>query len=148
MKSCFIEKEIFYLNQETFPIIPTPHDCIIRSILIENQCVIFSFEEEINKRDSISYYKANAHSLVIKYHLADEVFSLYKRIKPNKTFLKEGGYEELPNKKLKKLTQNNLEYLYHYIGYNSIIVKLYSTNEIIWVADVDYIEYEWILKHE
>ena len=51
-------------------------------------------------------------------------------------------------KKLKKLTQNNLEYLYHYIGYNSIIVKLYSTNEIIWVADVDYIEYEWILKHE
>ena len=35
-------------------------------------------------------------------------------------------------------------YLYNFVGYQSIIIKMYSDSAIIMDASVDYVEYEWI----
>ncbi len=38
--------ETYYLNKEQLPTIPTPHDCVLTDIKIENQSIVFKFEEE------------------------------------------------------------------------------------------------------
>lgn len=47
-------------------------------------------------------------------------------------------------KDLFNLTKDNLEYLYHNVGYCSIIVKLWSSNDIVLDITADYVEFEWI----
>ena len=136
-------EEIYYLNKEMLPTIPVPHDCVIKEIKIEDQFIVFIFEDDISYHDSIT--KKDARSLIIKYHLVDEdSFSLYKWKKSFKLFSRKASYECINNSKLIKISDGNLEYLYHNVGYCSIIIKLYSGGLIILDADVDYLEYEWI----
>ena len=52
----------------------------------------------------------------------------------------------IENSLLTQLTEGRfrLEYLYHNVGYGSIITKLFSGDEIILDAEIDYVEFEWI----
>ena len=137
-------KEIYYLNQDTLPTMPVPHDCIINKIMLEEQALVFSFINDISRYDSVRNLRPNAKSLTIRYHLIDNIYWLYKSFKCGKIFYREGGYKGLPQDALFRLPDVKLEYLYHFVGYESIIIKMYSDSEIILDASVDYVEYEWI----
>ena len=41
--------ELYRLDTEALPFIPTPYDCVIKTILVEdnNQCISFVFEDDI-----------------------------------------------------------------------------------------------------
>ena len=41
--------------------------------------------------------------------------------------------------------KERLEYLYHYIGYQSIIIKLFSKTYIALDIQADYIDFDWIV---
>ncbi|MBR6424372.1 MAG: hypothetical protein IKS29_00270, partial [Oscillospiraceae bacterium] len=63
-------KEKYFLNGESLPTIPVPHDCVIKKIQLKDQCIEFIFEDDISYHDSIQYYKPDAKSLIIRYHFA------------------------------------------------------------------------------
>lgn len=137
-------KDIYYLNKETLPTIPVPHDCVIKDIQMKDQTLIFVFEDNISAHDSIQAIHPNAKSLIIRYHLTDEeAFSVYKWRKPRRFSRKDGYYRLLDNSQLFAFA-GHLEYLYHNVGYCSIITKLWADNGVILDAYVDYIEFEWI----
>ena len=144
--------EKYYLNGKTLPSIPVPHDCVIKQIHLQDQCIEFVFEDDISCYDSIQYYKPDAKSLIIRYHFAYDTddFSVYKWVEPmrllSKLFSKDGHYKRMKNSLLTDLPEGKfkLEYLYHNVGYCSIITKLFSNGYIILDADVDYVEFEWI----
>lgn len=137
-------KEIYYLNKETLPTISVPHDCVVKDIQIKDQTLIFVFEDDISSHDSIQAIHPNAKSLIIRYHLTEENgFFLYKWKKPAKFSRKDGCYCRLGNSQLFTFA-GHIEYLYHNVGYCSIIIKLFADSGVILDAYVDYLEYEWI----
>lgn len=145
-------KEKYFLNGESLPTIPVPHDCVIKKIQLKDQCIEFIFEDDISYHDSIQYYKPDAKSLIIRYHFAYDTddFSIYKWVKPmrllSKLFSIDGYYKRIKNSLLTELPEGKFkfEYLYHNVGYCSIITKLFSNGYIILDADIDYVEFEWI----
>ena len=143
-------KETFYLNQKILPTIPVPHDCIIKELHLEDDYLILIFEDNISHHDSINSIRPNAKSLVIKMHFVDDVndLQLFIREKPDFVLHKAGAYNEYDlledGKNLSLLTNNKLEYLYHNVGFCSIIIKMWSSGSIIFDIASDYIEYEWI----
>ena len=145
-------KEKYNLNGESLPTIPEPHDCVIKKVRLKNQSIEFIFEDDISDRDSIKHYKPGAKSLIITYHFAyyPNDYSIYKWVKPNrllsKLFSADGHYKRIKNSLLTELPEGKfkLEYLYHNVGYCSIITKLFSDGYIILDAEIDYVEFEWI----
>lgn len=145
-------KETYSLTGDTLPTIPVPHDCVIKKIRVKDQCIEFIFEDDISRYESIQYYKPDAKSLIIRYHFSNDPndLSIYKWVKPNrllaKLFSANGHYKPIENSLLTQLTEGRfrLEYLYHNVGYGSIITKLFSGDEIILDAEIDYVEFEWI----
>ncbi|MBD5151836.1 MAG: hypothetical protein HDT16_04955 [Oscillibacter sp.] len=138
-------KEIFYLNSKALPTIPVPHDCVIKEIQVNQQYLIFVFEDDISGHDAVKYINPGAKSLIIRCHLVDEdAFSVYKWNKPDPLFHKNGYYECLDNSQFIKSAKSSIEYLYHNVGFCSIIIKLFSDETILLDAEADYLEYEWI----
>lgn len=145
-------KEIYFLNGESLPTIPVPHDCVIRKICLTDQCIEFVFEDDISYHDSVRYWKPDARSLILRYHFAHSPadFSVYKWVQPprflSKLFSKDGHYKRIRNSLLAKLPESrfDMEYLYHNVGYCSIITKLFSNGFIILDAEIDYVAFEWI----
>ncbi len=136
--------EVFFLNGDSFHTMPVPHDCQIKRISLEDEYLVFTFENDINRRDPGYPLKESIKSLIIRYHLLDQTYSLYRFRKPFAGFCREGVYIGMKYDKLFELATGNLEYVGHYIGYNSIIIKMFSFQEIILEASVDRVEYEWI----
>jgi hypothetical protein len=56
------------------------------------------------------------------------------------------GYYEIKNEWLLRPSKYDLEFLYQYLAYRSIIIELWRCGSIIIDASVDYIEYEWIRR--
>ncbi len=134
----------YFLDKETVPTIPTPHDCIIKKVTIQEEYIIFEFEDDISYHDSVKYHKPDAKSLVIKIHLADD-FETYKKKHYQRRWCK-GDYARIRNSKLVEIAEKErLEYLYHYIGYQSIIIKLFSKTYITLGIQADYIDFDWIV---
>lgn len=139
----------YYLNTKTLPTIPVPHDCIVKEIQLNNDYLVFIFENNISDNDSIKSIMPNAKSLVMKFHFVDDIsdISLYTQVRKNRIFHKPILYKEINlNKHINKLLHlpdNRLEYLYHNIGYCSIIVKLWSATSIVLDITADYVEYNW-----
>ena len=142
-------KEKYFLNERSLPNLPTPHDGVIKEILLKDQSIIFVFEDFVpSYHEFVNYYAPGARSLIIKYHLVyDEGdYSIYKWRKPVRPFSKEGYYKQLNNGKLVALPHGKikLEYITEYVGYFSVITELYSNGSIILKAYADYVEYDWI----
>jgi len=146
--------ELYRIDADELPWLPNPHDCVIKTILVDqdNQCISFVFEDDISGYDSIAYQRPNAKSLVIKYHFYSNVedYELYKSMKPS-LWHRHGGYkcltEPIKNGKhdaLLKLTKNYLEYLHHYVAYKEMIIHLWADTSIVLRLPVDTVEYEWI----
>ena len=146
-------KEQYSLSADILPWIPIPHDCVIKTILIDKdkQCISFVFEDDISGYDSVAYTHPGAKSLIIKYHFYSDIedYELNKMMKRT-LFLRNGGYKCLTDYKkgnheeLLKLTKYNLEYLHHYVAYKELIIVLWAKTEIVLKLGVDTIEYEWL----
>lgn len=135
---------LYYLNKDTVPTIPTPHDCVIKKATIQEDYIIFEFEDDISYHDSIQYFNPDAKSLVIKIHLIED-FDTYKMKHYRRPWCK-GDYARIDNAQLEKIAkQERLEYLYHYVSYQSIIIKLWSQTYITLDVQADYVEYDWIV---
>lgn len=135
---------IYWLNKESFPTIPTPHDCVIKKISIEENFLILIFEDGISVYDSIKHIHPNAKSLIIKIHLIDN-FDTYKMKGCKRPWCK-GTYIRIDNQHFEKIAEKGrIEYLYHYVGYQSITIKLFCKTHISLDIQADYIDYEWIM---
>lgn len=144
-------KKSFCFSKDLFPQIPVPHDCIIKSIHIENQCIVFDFEDDLSSYDSIAYWFPQAKTLTIRYHFSEDLsYSIYKWVKPN-LFFKNGGYKCLADSVMDKnhstllnLTKSELEYIDHYVGYGYEGYSLFiNLGPVVLACNVDVIEYEW-----
>ncbi len=132
----------YQLNQENYPTIPCVHDCVIKEVEIQNDFLSFFFEDDISYHDSIKHLNPKAKTLIIKYHLIDdfEVFVWKRRL----LLTRNSGYIAVEGAKLVGMTSGRLEYLYHNVGYQSLILKLWSSGSVIVDLMADYVEYEWI----
>ena len=143
-------KEIYYLNQEKLPVLPTPHDSVINRIENNGEFISFYLDANIDDEDDgIRFYHPEAKSLIIRYHLyLEDDFSIYKMKRAPRYlhWLFPPCYRLLDNNMLEKLAggERNLEYLYHHVGFTSIIIQLCSDSEVVLEVDADYVEYEWI----
>ena len=138
-------REVYYLNEEKLPTIPVPHDCVIDKITLENDYIIFMFEKDISYHDSVKHIKPDVRALVIKIHLVDEGFWLYRWHKPVKGIAENGFFENLDETELFKLTKlcKKVEYCYHYLAYQSIIIELYAETQVRLELTADYVEFDW-----
>ena len=136
--------ERYRLDGELLPTIPVPHDGVITRLEIGGDCITFRFEEDIGRRDAIAYIHPGAKSLIIRYHLTADGFRLYRWHRRIPLLFPRGYYKEVARPCPEKLTAHRLEYLYHNVGYCSVITTLYSRGYLILDASVDSVEYEWI----
>ena len=51
--------ELYHLDTDVLPSMPTPHDCVIKTILVdkEKQLISFVFEDNLSEYDSYSSSK-------------------------------------------------------------------------------------------
>ena len=140
---------IYYLDKEELPKLITPHDFVIKEVKVEKNSIIFIFEDDIsyhdNYQDNLKDICDGAKSLIIRYNISNLEWTNVYKYKYRKLLSKE-KYEIIDLKKLVNLTKyNKLEFLYQYLGYRSIIIKLWCCGEIILdIGEIDSIEYEWI----
>ena len=139
--------EKYFLDRDALPTIPVPHDCVIDKITLENNFLVFTFEQDISHHDSIQYIKPDAESLVIKYHLIDD-FRLYEWQLPIKGFAEKGCFRCINNEKLSELTESvkKTEYIGHFVAYKSMIIDLCAERSVRLEIDADYVEYIWKLN--
>lgn len=130
----------YYLDKAEWPTIPVPHDCVIHSISISDEFLVLDFEQEISVHDSVQRICPDAKSLTIKIHLLD-TFEIYQ-LKTRKFPTIKRMYEEIGFEKLVGLVKRNrVEYLYHYVAYQALIISC-SIN-IILDLRADYVEFLW-----
>ena len=132
----------YYLDKAEWPTIPVPHDCVINVVSFSDNFLVFDFEQGISIHDSIQHICPNAKSLTIEMHLID-TFDIYQmKIRKFPKFKR--LYNEIDFDKLASLVKRKrVEYLYHYVAYQSLIVNLYYNANIILDLRTDYIEYIW-----
>ena len=139
--------EKYQFDKEELPTLPCPHDCVIEKVEINESFIIFYFDNNISQYDSIQYLRPGSESLIIRYHLDDPFFTVYKSIshitRLGKRFGRH-GYYEVKNDTLMKQVKYNLEFLYQDVSYKSVLIRLYGKSSILIHAWVDYVEYEWI----
>ena len=133
----------YYLNQDKLPTIPTPHDCVVTAVEYNSEFLTLKFEGDISDHDSIKTINPNAKSLVIRIHLFDPTFDTYKR-KSKLSLLKGEGFLLENNDKLFKKRFKPMQYLAHYVAYNSIIIELFRSEYVVLKIESDFVEFEWI----
>ncbi len=132
-------KEIYRLDEIEVSTLITPHDCLIKEIKRENDFLVFYFEDDISYHDSIRYFMPGVKSLIIRYHLIDICEIYYQRW--NKLMRR---LEYLELKKESDLFEARSQYLYQYVMYNQLIIKVWKHKEFVLSLSADYVEYDWI----
>lgn len=140
--------EIYRLDGNTLPSIPVPHDCIIDSVREDDETLEFIFEEDISKYDAASWYHPDVQTLRIRFHKTEPdactVFRYSKTIRyEGYGFFRVPSLQQLMRKKKKK----SAEYLFHYVAYNSMIVRLSLDQIVLLQIETDRIELIWTLKN-
>ncbi len=140
MKEWYSLKEI-----NNLPIIPTPHDGVIKEVNIVDKCLVLIFEEDLSQHYFFQDKKNSFKSLVIRYHLKyflDEPEILL--FKERKIGLNKMGYFSVPLRDLLG-KKKQLEYLYHYVRTNEIMLVLNDSGKFMNVfITTEGMEYEWI----
>ena len=135
----------YYLNQDILPTIPTPHDCWVTAVKYDSEFLTLTFEKDISPHDSIKDSNSNAKSLRIRIHLLDPIFDTYKW-KSKLSLMKGEGFILENTDKIFKKRFKPMQYLAHYVAYNSIIIELFQSEYIVIKIESDFIEFEWIEK--
>ena len=137
--------ETYRLDEKQLPTIPLPHDCEIKSIRLEGRTVEIAFEDDISRHDAIQYWKPDAKSLVMRFHLAcePEECEVLQWAPEGDRHYRVTGLGELAG-----LPDSGLEYLYHDVGYRSVILRLFCGGKVngpvILIAEADAVGVEWI----
>lgn len=142
-----MKKEIYYLNEKEYPTIPVPGDCIVKEIQLKENYLIFIFEDDITYHDGTKKISpdTDTKSLIIKFHLLNDIYDICLFMKSQQNTATYTEIEVANNKEiLHDITKNRLAYLHHYIGYCSMIIKLWSEKDIVFDLYVDYVEFDWI----
>jgi len=134
--------ETYRLDGTQLPAMPVPHDCVIRRIGVEGRMLTFDFEEDISRHDAIRHFRPEAKSLILRFHLADPDFCLYAWHRPVRFFFPQGYYKAMPSAKIAEIPKGGLEYLYHNVGYRSLIIRM---DAYLLELEADFVEYEWVL---
>lgn len=133
---------IYYLDKAEWPTIPIPHDCVISNITVSDNFLILNFEEGISRYDYIRNICPNAKSLTIRVNLID-TFDIYqmkiRKFPKFKTLYAQIDFDRLAG----LVKQKRVEYLYHYVAYQSLIVNLYYKTNIVLDLRTDHVEYIW-----
>lgn len=143
-------KETYYLNQDTVPTIPVPHDCVIKDIRVGESSISFIFEDDISQHDSIKSIRPGAKSLIVTFHLLTDISdaTMFVRGRANRLLHRPGAYKEIDDTKLEaalhSLAGHNLAYLYHNVGYCSLIIHLWAAKSIVLDLNTDYVLFEWV----
>lgn len=134
----------YRLDGIELPTIPVPHDGEIEQIYVKDNELVFEFKNSEANASIFNILKPGMQSLTIKYHMTNkDDFCIYKYFKPSKLLHRNHGYKYVEQKYLSKLSGLNLEYLYHNIGYRSVIIQLYADVSVVLEVELDYIEFEW-----
>ena len=141
--------ETYRLDEKQLPDIPVPHDCGIKRIRLEDRTLEIAFEDDISRHDAIQYWKPDAKSLVMRFHLdcEPEDCEILRWVRRRKPFGRNGHYRVIGFEELSGLTESRLEYLYHYVTYCSVTVELFTwktTGNILLKMDAKTVELEWI----
>ena len=146
-------KEVYYLNKETLPRIPVPHDCFIKEVALKDGFLEFIFEDDIILHESIQAIKPEAKSLIIRYHLIYDLDDITIKMLQSLTlhrwtrdpYAHKYHFKYFDYHKLTKLTEGtSLSYITHFINHNSMFIRLWSFAEVQIELFADYVEYEWI----
>ena len=139
--------ERYQLDGGTVPALPCPHDCVIRRIAFDDDFIVFYFEHQIHRRDSVSQRHPECDTLIMRYHLFDPEFCTYRQIRHLTRLgarLGRRGYYEIQNKTLLRRSRYPLEFLYQRAARRSVLITLWRGEFILINAEVDWAEYEWI----
>ncbi len=133
----------YYLNKAELPAIPVPHDCVVSSVSFSDDIFVLNFEQDMSRYDSVQHIHPNAKSLTIKMHLTDDFDIYQEKIRKFPWFQK--SYVQVGLNRLAGLVKRErVEYLYHYVAYESLIVNLwYHKTNIAMYLQTDCIEYIW-----
>ena len=137
--------ETYRLDEKQLPDIPVPHDCGIKSIRLADRDLEFVFEDDISRHDAVRSRKPDAKSLVMRFHLAcePEECEVLQWVPDGDGHYRVTGLGELAG-----LTGSGLEYLYHDVGYRSVILRLFCGGKVngpvILIAEADAVGVEWI----
>ncbi len=133
--------EKYVLTRDQLPTIPTPHDCIVTQMRINDEYIIFEFEDDVSYHDSVQVFHPDATGLTIRYHLTPfREYSFYEYRHRPKFVFPNGYYAGVTESKVRKALSAGQAYLYHYARYGSMIVELES---IILIVQADWVELEW-----
>lgn len=136
--------EKYCLNRDTLPTIPVPHDCVIKNININGEFLTFTFNSDIANYDSIKFTHPDAKSLIIRFHLLSDdgdSVDVYRSV-PDKTG-EWFDYKHINTDEFTALSGEQLEYLYHYVCYGQMMIKLWYTSYFLIELSSDYVEFEW-----
>ena len=136
-----------YSLSGVMPTIPTPHDCVIERISRNGEYLVFDFEQEITNHDSARFYCPTAKSLTMRFHLIDTDFGLYEEKRKRTLKGRFSTYIPMDSDELFHLTggKRKLEYLYHYVAYNTMILRLWAGRDIyLKLYETDQVELNWI----
>ena len=99
--------ETYRLDEKQLPTIPLPHDCEIKSIRLEGRTVEIAFEDDISRHDAIQYWKPDAKSLVMRFHLdcEPEDCEILRWVRRRKPFGRNGHYRVIGFEELSGLTE-------------------------------------------
>ncbi len=133
-------KVTYRLDEPQLPTMPIPHDCTIQQIRKEEDRLVFVFEDDIARHDSIQSVRPAARSLIMTFHLTDTCEIAYRR---RNRCLKRFEYIELKNENA--LFGTPCAFLCHYVTYGQVIVKLWRERaEYMLTLTVDSVEYDWV----
>lgn len=143
-------KQTYYLNGESLPTIPTPHDCYITAVELKDGWLTFTFDDDIMHGEDCPI-GSDCKFDCIRFHIDELVFDdgilvCRGNIKRKKWIYKEVGLDYLR----KVLCRGNLEYMYHFVAFGGIIIQLFygKKGSAEWAhyeitIDTDMVEIEW-----
>ena len=129
--------------EETIPIL---HDCQIKTIVVEHDHMVFTFEDELYQHEAIQQIHPGAKSLIMTFHLTRftgmEEYRLYVR----KASKRRENYKRIKKETLMKLPEYKpgLVYLYHYVGAREMILHLCTNQNYVLYVCADEVEINWI----
>ena len=122
-------KKTYKLTNKTYPIIPIPHDCVIKEFIIKEYELDLVFGEDLGEYDYTRLYYPNAKTLIMRFISNEKlIIDVYKVIDEE-----EHGRSwkiQLEDNILNSFKGKEVWYLYHWIG-PGMIIKIFNYEDLV-----------------
>ena len=121
-------KKTYKLTNKNYPIIPTPHDCIIKEFIIKEFELDFVFGEDLGEYDYTRLWYPNAKTLTMRFMSNEKIaFDVYEVLDEDN---KIGSMKiQKEDNLLNSFNGKEIWYLYHWIG-PGMIIKIFNYEEL------------------